>query len=264
MSEKNLIKSNIFKCHSKQKKFKQRYLFDLDAIDKQYNSHSLDKEELKQKKEESKEESKKEKEEKDENGIKINKNVFKIRNIDDLEVLPLKNLQYLYSAWKSSNLIFENFEKNILDKKNFEINGETFDIITKNEKACNELKNEKFWILYIEYLKRNSKIKEAKDFLKIINLAFTYMEFDSQLLLVYYLDKIKKYNPIMDNGKIEEKDGPYINLLDSRVKNRINYLKENLSSNIKIRQHKLFTYQKEINNKKYFYEYTPISKKFKK
>ena len=173
-------------------------------------------------------------------------------------------MQYLYSAWKSSNLIFENFEKNILDKKNFEINGETFDIITKNEKACNELKNEKFWILYIEYLKRNSKIKEAKDFLKIINLAFTYMEFDSQLLLVYYLDKIKKYNPIMDNGNIEEKDGPYINLLDSRVKNRINYLKENLSSNIKIRQHKLFTYQKEINNKKYFYEYTPISKKFKK
>ena len=120
-------------------------------------------------------------------------------------------MQYLYSAWKSSNLIFENFEKNILDKKNFEINFETFDITTKNEKACNELKNEKFWILYIEYLKRNSKIKETKDFLKIINLAFTYMEFDSQLLLVYYLDKIKKYNPIIDNGKIDKIDEPYIN-----------------------------------------------------
>ena len=254
MSEKNLIKSNIFKCPSKQKKIKQRFLFDLDAIDKQYNSHSQDKEEIKQKKEEKNE---KEEENKD---VIINKNAFKIKNIDDLDILPLKNMQYLYSAWKSSNLIFENFEKNILDKKNFEINFETFDITTKNEKACNELKNEKFWILYIEYLKRNSKIKETQDFLKIINLAFTYMEFDSQLLLVYYLDKIKKYNPIIDNGKIEDADGPYINLLDSRIKNRINSLKENLSSNIKIRQPKHNTYQKEINNKKFFYEYTPFKK----
>ena len=263
MSEKNIIKSNLFKCQSKSKKIKQRFLFDLESIDKQYNSQSFEKKEKKDEKNE-KTKNKQEKENKQENGIIITNNVFRLRNIDDLEVIPLKNMNYIYSAWKSSNIIFENFEKNILDKKNFEIDYETFDIKTKNEKACNELKNEKFWILYIEYLKRNSKIKEAKDFLKIINLAFTYMEFDSQLLLVYYLDKIKKYNPIMDNGKIEEKDGPYINLLDSRVKNRINYLKENLSSNIKIRQHKLFTYQKEINNKKYFYEYTPISKKFKK
>ena len=40
------------------------------------------------------------------------------------------------------------------------------------------------------------------------------MEFDSQLLLVYYLDKIKKYNPIIDNDKIDKIDEPYINWLD--------------------------------------------------
>ena len=260
MSENNIIKSNIFKCPTKSKKLKQRFLFDLDAIDKQYNSHSHSQEKsiIKEKIEEIKET-------KEEKGLKIIHNVYKIRNIDDLEVIPLKNIHYIYSAWKSSNLIFENFEKNILDKKNFEINYETFDITTKNEKACNELTNEKFWILYIEYLKRNNKIKDAKDFLKIINLAFSYVEFNIKLLLVFYLDKIKKYNPIiLKDGKVEDKDGPYIDLLDINVKNRINNLKENLSSNIKIRNFKHYTYQKERNRANFFYEYTPFKKKFKK
>ena len=252
MSENNIIKSNIFKCQTKSKKIKQRFLFDLDAIDKQYNSHSQEKSITKEKTKEIKEEK----------GLKVIHNVFKIRNIDDLEVIPLKNINYIYSAWKSSNLIFENFEKNILDKKNFEINYDTFEIMTKNDKACDELKNEKFWILYMEYLKRNNKIKGKNDFLKIINLAFSYMEFDCRLLLVYYLDKIKKYNPILkEDGKIEEKDGPYIDLLDIHIKNRINNLKENLSSNIKI---KYKTAQKEKNKNGFFYEYTPFMKKNKK
>ena len=245
MSENNIIKSNIFKCQTKSKKIKQRFLFDLDAIDKQYNPHSSEK-----------------KEENEENGLKMVNKVYKIRNIDNLEVIPLKDIYYIYSAWKSSNLIFENFEKNILDKKNFEINYDTFEITTKNKNASNELKNEKFWILYSEYLKKNNKIKETNDFLKIINIAFSYMEYDSKLLLIYYLDKIKKYNPILNNGKLEEKDGPYIDLLDIHVKNRINGLKENLSSNVKIRPN---TYQKEINRfHNYFYEYTPLKKKCKK
>ena len=253
MSVNNIIKSNIFKCPTKSKKLKQRFLFDLDAIDKQYNSHSQEKSIIKDKLEEIKEEK----------SLKIIHNVYKIRNIDDLEVIPLKNIHYIYSAWKSSNLIFENFEKNILDKKNFEINYETFDITTKNEKACNELTNEKFWILYIEYLKRNNKIKDAKDFLKIINLAFSYVEFNIKLLLVFYLDKIKKYNPIiLKDGKIEDKDGPYIDLLDINVKNRINNLKENLSSNIKIRNFRHYTYQKEKNRANFFYEYTLCHKYF--
>ena len=134
--------------------------------------------------------------------------------------------------------------------------------MTKNDKACDELKNEKFWILYMEYLKRNNKIKGKNDFLKIINLAFSYMEFDCRLLLVYYLDKIKKYNPILkEDGKIEDKDGPYIDLLDIHIKNRINKLKENLSSNIKINYK---TAQKEKNKNGFFYEYTPFMKKNKK
>ena len=253
MSENNIVKSNIFKYTSKSKKKKQIFRFDLDNIDKEFNVNSSTKIEKGEKSEKT--------QKKDDENKPLN-NAYKIKNIDDLKVIPLKNIYCLYSAWKSSNLIFENFEKNILDKKNFEINYDTFEIMTKNDKACDELKNEKFWILYMEYLKRNNKIKGKNDFLKIINLAFSYMEFDCRLLLVYYLDKIKKYNPILkEDGKIEDKDGPYIDLLDIHIKNRINNLKENLSSNIKI---KYKTAQKEKNKNGFFYEYTPFMKKNKK
>jgi len=253
MSENNIVKSNIFKYTSKSKKKKQIFRFDLDNIDKEFNINSSTKIEKGEKSEKT--------QKKDDENKPLN-NAYKIKNIDDLKVIPLKNIYCLYSAWKSSNLIFENFEKNILDKKNFEINYDTFEIMTKNDKACDELKNEKFWILYMEYLKRNNKIKGKNDFLKIINLAFSYMEFDCRLLLVYYLDKIKKYNPILkEDGKIEDKDGPYIDLLDIHIKNRINNLKENLSSNIKI---KYKTAQKEKNKNGFFYEYTPFMKKNKK
>ena len=253
MSENNIVKSNIFKYTSKSKKKKQIFRFDLDNIDKEFNINSSTKIEKGEKSEKT--------QKKDDENKPLN-NAYKIKNIDDLKVMPLKNIYCLYSAWKSSNLIFENFEKNILDKKNFEINYDTFEIMTKNDKACDELRNEKFWILYMEYLKRNNKIKGKNDFLKIINLAFSYMEFDCRLLLVYYLDKIKKYNPILkEDGKIEDKDGPYIDLLDIHIKNRINNLKENLSSNIKI---KYKTAQKEKNKNGFFYEYTPFMKKNKK
>ena len=253
MSENNIVKSNIFKYTSKSKKKKQIFRFDLDNIDKEFNINSSTKIEKGEKSEKT--------QKKDDENKPLN-NAYKIKNIDDLKVIPLKNIYCLYSAWKSSNLIFENFEKNILDKKNFEINYDTFEIMTKNDKACDELKNEKFWILYMEYLKRNNKIKGKNDFLKIINLAFSYMEFDCRLLLVYYLDKINKYNPILkEDGKIEDKDGPYIDLLDIHIKNRINNLKENLSSNIKI---KYKTAQKEKNKNGFFYEYTPFMKKNKK
>ena len=42
---------------------------------------------------------------------------------------------------------------------------------------------------------------DAKDFMRVINLAFSYIEFGTKLL-VYYLDKIKKYTPIIIDGKL--------------------------------------------------------------
>jgi len=258
MSQNTHIKPNLFKFQTKSKKKKQHFLFDLNEIDKRFHiSHSTVK---KQEEKENINENEKENIYKKENdNTKLHK-IEKSCNINTQEIIPLKNFNGVYNDWKKWNSIFEKFEKELLDKKNFEINYDTFEIRTKNEKACEELKYEKFWILYSEYLKRNNKIKDTKDFMKIINLAFSYIEFGTKLL-VYYLDKIKKYNPIIIDGKLIEKDGPYIDLLDIQVKNKINYLKGNLSSNIKIKHN---TYQKEIRNSSYSDEFTPFSKKSKK
>ena len=254
MSQSKQIRTNLFKYRTKSKRKKQRFIFDLNEIDKRFHiSQSTDKKEN---------ENINEKENINENekyNIKINKILNKC-NINTQEIIPLKNNNCIYNDWKKWNSIFEKFENELLDKKNYEINYDTFEIRTKNEKACEELKNEKFWILYSEYLKGNNKIKDTKDFMKIINLAFSYIEFGTKLL-VYYLDKIKKYSPIIIDGKLEEKDGPYIDLLDIHVKNKINNLKENLSSNIKIKHN---TYQKEMHNLNCHDEFTPFSKKCKK
>ena len=199
MSQSKQIKSSLFKYQTKSKKKKQRFIFDLTEIDKRFHiTQSKDK----------KYEEKENINENENYNIKIDK-IEKQCNINTQEIIPLKNS--IYKDWKKWNSISEEFEKELLDKKNYEINYDTFEIRTKNEKACEELKCEKFWILYSEYLKRNNKIKDAKDFMKVINLAFSYIEFGTKLL-VYYLDKIKKYTPIIIDGKLVEKDEPYIDL----------------------------------------------------
>lgn len=246
MSSNNLIKSKIPKCQTKSKKKKEeKFIFNLNKIEGQNYSRSCEKLNIRNE---------------DFNDIKITNDIFVIRNLDDLEILPLKNIDYIFSAWKSTNLIFENFEKKIFNKKDFEINFETFDIITKNEKACDELKDEQFWILYNDYLIKNNKIKNSNDFLKSINNAFSYLEMDCRLLIVYYLEKIKIFHPIKINGEFEDKDEPYIDLLDSKVRNRIYNLKHYLTSDIKINN----SNQKYQIKKHSFYEYTPIRKKNKK
>jgi len=246
MSENNTLKAKALKCQTKTKKTKkqkQRFIFDLEEIQQNPNSRSCEKLKIR---------------DREFNNMKITNNIFVIKNIDDLEIVPLKDIRYIFSAWKSSNLVFENFEQKILNPNDFEIIYETFEIKTKNEKAENELKDEKFWILFHDYLFKNNKIKNGDDFLKSINNAFSYLEFDCRLLLVYYLDKIKKIKPILKNGNIEDKDEPYIDLLCPSVKNRIKKEKENLTSDIKIKKHN------NSNQKATFYEYTPFRKKNRK
>ena len=246
MSSKSILNTNFNKCQTKTKKIKLPFLYDLEEIDKNYNwnSRSCDKKEIKN----------------NVNKIEIRKsNILFIDDIDNLEFLPLKNINYIFSAWKSTKLIEENFEKKILNKNDFEINYDTFDIKTKNSKACQELNDEKFWILYSEYLIKNNKIKNDKDFLKIINNAFSYLDCNCKLLIYYYFDKIKIFHPIIKDGKIEVKDEVYIDLLDNPVKSRIKYIRENLKSDVKIN-----TNRKQYKNIHPFYEYTPIRKKYKK
>ena len=243
MSEVNIYKSKKIKCKTKSKK---RFLFDLEKIENEYYSRSCDKNEKNTTK--------------NNNKMELTKNkIYVIKRIEDLKRFPLKNIQYIFSAWKSSNLINEVFEKKIINNSDFEINFENFEIKTKSEKASEELKDEKFWILFLEYLIKNNKIKTGNDFLKAINNAFSYLNFDCKLLTVYFLEKIKIFHPIAVGGGTEDKDGPYIELLDTPVKNRINNIKENLSSNIKLKN-----ISSKSKNAHYFYEYTPTPQKKKK
>ena len=242
-----ILKSKILKCKTKPKKCRNKPRSDLDKIEKEYNSYSCEKENYYSN---------------NYNNFKIENNVIKIKNIDDLRILPLNNIDYIHSAWKSSKIAQKNFEDKILDTKNFKINFETFDIMTKSEEADNELKDEQFWILYSDYLLKNNKIKNAQNFLKVINKAFSYMEqfcLEYKLLIYYYFDKIKKINPIIKNGKIEEKDEPYIDLLENSVKNKIKIAREKFISDVKITTSNQ-KYKKNINE---FYEYTPMKKKKK-
>ena len=164
--------------------------------------------------------------------IEIINKKYVIKNIDNLEVIPLKGIDYLYSAWKSSNLIDEKFKEVILNENDFEINYDSLELKTNNTKA-EELKDERFWILYIEHLIKNNKIKNDKQFLQVINKAFSDLEYNFNKLIIYYLDKIKRFHPIEKNGKIIYKDNVYIDLLNDKVKRRINDIKKILNSGVK-------------------------------
>ena len=192
--------------------------------------------------------------------IEITNKKYIIRNIDNLEIIPLIGIDYLHSAWKSSNLINETFENIILNKNNFEINYDTLEIKTNNAKAEDELKDEKFWILYIDYLIKNNKINNDKQFIKVINNAFSELEYNFKLLMIYYLEKIKRFHPIKKDGKLTYNDNDYIDLLDNKVKGRIYDIKKMLNSGIKIN----ISHQSKKKNKVNFYEYTPLYKKRKK
>ena len=243
MSSNTILRTNYNRCKTKSKKIKFQFIFNLDEIDKKSYSRSCEKKEIRN----------------NFNQMEIiNNNIFVIEDIDNLDILPLKSLNYIFSAWKSSKLILENFEQKILNKNDFEIKDD-YDIKTKNMKARQELNDEKFWILYSEYLIKNNKIKKYEDFLKIINNAFSFLDCNFNLLLYYYFDKIKNYHPIIKGGKIEVKDESYIELLDTPVKNRIKNLRDSLKSDVKITSNR-----KQYINKHHFYEFTPIQKKYKK
>ena len=192
--------------------------------------------------------------------IEITNKKYVIKKIDNLKIIPLKGIDYLYSAWKSSNLIDENFENKILNKNNFEINYDTLEIKTNNKKEEDELKDEKFWILYIEYLIKNNKINNDKQFLNVINKAFSELEYNFKLLMIYYLDKIKKFHPIKRDAKLIYNDNAYIDLLDNKVKGRIYDIKKILNSGVGVK----ISHQRNKKNKVNFYEYTPFYKKTKK
>ena len=89
-----------------------------------------------------------------------------------------------------------------------------------------------------------------------MNNAFSKLDCNFKILIYYYLDKIKIFNPIINEGIFEQRDEPYLDLLHKSVKDKLKNLRKNLEFDIEIKKKS----EKNIHN---FYEYTPIHKKRK-
>ncbi len=149
-------------------------------------------------------------------------------NYENLKYIPLNDISSLFNSWQNSFIIYKAFEDKLLNKNNFEINKNTLEIITKNSDSCKQLNNQKFWILYIEYLINNNLLLNENQFIFLINEAFSYMEGQQfSLLKSYYIKKIKKYFPgSAYNGASNDNDEIYINKLDKSVINLIKSQKQ--------------------------------------
>ena len=159
-----------------------------------------------------------------------------IPNFENLKYVLLEDTNALFTAWQNCSMIYKIFEEKIMKKNDFEINKNTLELITKNSDACKQLNDQKFWILYIEYLINNNLLISEKQFLTVINEAFSYMTYNCTQLRVYYLQKIKKYAPVLlPDGTIDDSDEAYINKLNQATINFIKRQKGVNSSNVKLK-----------------------------
>ena len=182
----------------------------------------------------------------------INKNdfIYKGTDFDNLSKFPLNDISSLYNAWQYNSVLYKIFEEKLLKKNNFEIDKNTLEIKTKNAESCQDLNDQKFWILYAEYLINNNLLVNEKQFLSVINEAFSYMESDCPQLRTYYLEKIKKFSPCyLSNGTLDESDDTYLDKLNKSVVNFIKREKGINSSNIKLKSTIKIKPQKIVINK---------------
>ena len=157
-----------------------------------------------------------------------------ITNLEKPSSFPLNGVSSIFTAWQNNSILYKIFEEKLLKKSDFEINSKTLEIKTKNAEACLKLQDQKFWILYIEYLINNSLLNNEKQLLSVINEAFSYLSnSDCAQLRTYYLQKIKKYSPcFLIDGSFDDSDDVYFNKLN---KSAANFIKnQKVSSNIKL------------------------------
>ena len=152
-------------------------------------------------------------------------------NFENLKYISLDNVSSLFKAWQNSSIIYKAFVEKLLKKKNFEIDEKTLQIKTKNHEANAELNNQKFWILYSEYLIDKNYILNEEKFLSVMNEAFSHMDgterdnngYPCNQLKIYFLEKIKKYSPsYFPDGSFDDNDDTYINKLNKAAINLIN------------------------------------------
>ena len=167
---------------------------------------------------------------------KKNLDTIPVPNFENLKYISLEDTDSLFTAWQNCSMIYKIFEEKIMKKNDFEINKKTLELITKNSDACKQLNDQKFWILYIEYLINNNLLINEQQFLTVINEAFSYMTYNCTQLRVYYLQKIKKYAPVfLPDGTFDDSDEAYINKLNQETVNFIKRQKGVNSSNVKLK-----------------------------
>ena len=157
-------------------------------------------------------------------------------NSENSKNILLNDISSIFSSWQNNSLLYKIIEEKLLKNNGFEIDSKTLKIKTKNSETCLQLQDQKFWILYIEYLINISLIVNEKQFLSVINEAFTYMSnSDCVQLITYYLQKIKKYSPcFLIDGSLDERDDVYFNKLN---KSTANFIKnQKISCNIKLKR----------------------------
>ena len=188
------------------------------------------------------------------NRFNIKNGEITIPNFENLKFISLEDTNDLFTAWQNCSMIYKIFEEKIMKKNNFEINKNTLELITKNAEASEQLNDQKFWILYIEYLINNNLLLNEKQFLSVINEAFTYIPSNNcTQLRIYYLQKIKKYSPVyLKDGTFDDSDETYINKLNQSTINFIKKQKGVISSNVKLKsanKTKIFKLENNSQNK---------------
>ena len=182
-------------------------------------------------------------------------------NFENIKYIPLDDISSLFDSWQSCSIIYKTFEEKYLKKNNFEIDTKTLEIKTKSHEAVKELYNQKFWILYIEYLIDKNYILTEEQFLSVINEAFSYMEgndkdiyndnkgYPCKMLINYFLEKIKKYSPsFQPDGSFDDNDETYINKLSKPASNLINKRKMRNFGCIR-KRYKINSDEENINDK---------------
>ena len=82
--------------------------------------------------------------------LELKKNVG--AEFHNLKYVKMNDTSSIFNEWLNISTIYKAFEKKLLEENGFKINTQTLQIITRNSKSSKDLKNQKFWILYIEYL----------------------------------------------------------------------------------------------------------------
>ena len=171
-------------------------------------------------------------------------------NYGNIKFCFLNDISSLFTAWQNSSIIYRRFEEKLLKKNNFEIDKKTLEIKTKNDESCKELNEQKFWMLYSEYLINNNLLVNEKQFLSVMNEAFSYMDNDCVELKMYYLEKIKKYSPCyLPDGSFDDRDDTYLNKLNKSTVNFIKNQKGAISSNVNFKSYnKKYKIYEDIDN----------------